>query len=336
MKRIIHHSRFSANPFGHGGERRTTQILEYYHNEGYEIETLILNQTFHFQFHYLLKSFLILVNVYGLNDWYSIKRFLKWWKKIYELLPGLEKSFDTDAEIFIWESTTDSFYFLPYIAKKKGLTVYAYPHNIESLVKEQKSSITGKYSLHGFSSEIKIFRNCDKVFSISYFDNQLLQLFDVNSKLFTYYPPVLVEKHLVSIRNIRLNCNNSTDYKKILIVGTVHNPPTRLSMEKLIKQLNVTICENSRFVIAGYGTEELKEMVKSKYVSVLGSLSCQDMEEQMILCDALLVYHIATTGILTRVIEFNVAGIPVLINIEASLNFTGIEGVCTYDNLLRF
>lgn len=333
MKKIIHHSRFSANPFGHGGERRTTQILEFYHNNGYESEALVLTQKLHFKLHYLLRSLLILLNVYGLKDWFSIKRFLKWWKKIYELLPALEKSFDTDAEIFVWESTSDSFYFLPYIAKKKGLTVFAYPHNIESLVRNQQSSITGKFTPHGYSSEIKVFRMCDKVFSISQFDNQLLLLFDINAELFSYIPPKLVVQQLSEIKKKRINKNGESKVKRYLVVGTVHNPPTRLGMEKLIQWLNINPVENAYFVIAGYGTEMLQDLVKHQIISILGSLTQQEMENEMIACDALLVYQIPTTGILTRVVEYNLAGIPVVINVEAGLNFVGIGGVNSYKDI---
>ena len=332
MKKTIHHSRFIANPFGHGGERRTTQILEFYKNNGYEIEPLILTQKFHFKLHYLLKSLVVLVNVYGLKDWYSIKRFLKWWKKIYELLPALEKSFETDAEIFVWESTSDSFYFLPYVAQKMGLTVFAYPHNIESLVRNQQSSITGKFTPYGYSGEIKIFRNCDKVFSIAQFDNQLLLLFDINTELFSYYPPELVVQQLSEIKKARLNKKEESSIKRYLIVGTVHNPPTRLGMEKLIQWLNINPIENAYFVIAGYGTEMLLDLAKHQSIRVLGSLTQQEMENEMIACDALLVYQIPTTGVLTRVVECNLAGIPVIINVEAGLNFVGIEGVNIYEN----
>ncbi len=333
MKKVLHHSRFEAKPFGHGGERRTTQIVEHYKELGFEIENINLKPTKHLKLQYIFKSFVLLKNVYGLTDWYSIKRFFKWWKKLYELYPSLEKAFKTDAEHFIWESTTDSFYFLPYFAKKMGKKVYAYPHNIESLVKEQKSSITGKFAPQGYLAEIEAYSICDKILSISRFDHQLFQLFNLNSEFFPYYPPKEVELLLKSIKMQReSHSKKNVDLTHYLILGTVYNPPTRIGMEILINWINNNATPNCSFSIAGYGTEIFRNGMKNSNVEVLGSLSSDEMENAMIQCDALLVYQIATTGVLTRVVEFNVAGIPVVLNADAAYSFLGMSGVFVYSD----
>ncbi len=331
MKKVLHHSRFEARPFGHGGERRTTQIVEYFKEQGYAIETVSLQSINHFKLACLFKSFWLLKNVYGLADWYSIKRFFKWWKMLYQYYPSLEQTFSVDAELFIWESTSDSFYFLPYFAKKMEKKVYAYPHNIESLVKEQKSSITGKFAPKDFLAEIDVFSVCDKIFSISLFDHQLLQLFNINSEYFSYYPPKEVQLYLKSIkmqRDCLLEKNNKL--KQYLIAGTVYNPPTRMGMETLINWINNNVTPNCKFTIAGYGTEIFQNGLMNSNIEVLGSLSNDEMEKIMIKCEALLIYHIPTTGVLTRVVEFNIAGIPVVLNAEAAYSFFGMSGVFFY------
>ena len=264
MKKVLHHSRFAAKPFGHGGERRTTQIIEHYTELGFEIENINLQSTNHLKLQYIFKSFLLLKDVYGLISWFSIKRFFKWWKMLYQLYPSLEKAFSVDSEMFIWESTTDSFYYLPYFAKKMGKKVYAYPHNIESLVKEQKSSITGKLAPNGYIAEIAAYTACYKIFSISRYDHQLFQLFNLNSEYFPYFPPKEVEFYLKSIKTHRESLSKKNDdLKHYLIAGTVYNPPTRMGMEILINWINNNTTPNCSFSIVVYGTEIFRNGIKN-------------------------------------------------------------------------
>lgn len=53
----------------------------------------------------------------------------------------------------------------------------------------------------------------------------------------------------------------------------------------------------------------------------------------MIKCDALLVNQPPTTGALTRVTEFLLAGIPVIMNVQSAHSHFNMEGVTIYDNL---
>ena len=333
MKKILHHSRFEPKNFGHGGERRTSQIIQFYINNGFEVQSISLNPKNHYRIKYLFKSLLLLISVYRLGNWYSLKRLLKWWKYIYQIYPSLENIFKSEAEIFAWESTMDSFSFLPYLAKKSGKKVYAFPHNIESLVKEEKSSITGKSSPFGYHEEIHAYKICDKVYCISKFDQQLLKLFNVDSILFPYKPTNELEKYLESIKNRRKTMyGNSQQLKNFLIAGTAFNPPTRIGMNTLLNWLNKFATNEFRFAVAGYGTEMFKQEVKNENIKLLGSLSQDELQNEMLRCDALLVYQIPTTGILTRVIEFNIAGIPVFINSEAAYNFLEMNDIYFYSN----
>ncbi|SOD81225.1 glycosyltransferase family protein [Spirosoma fluviale] len=328
MKKVQHHSFFKPNPFGHGGERRTTQIIEHYKENGFEIESVLLKPSYHFKLQYFLKSFLLIKNAYGLFRWSSARNFFTWWKYLYLIYPSLEKSFSTGTELFIWESTSDFFYFLPYFAKKMGKKVHAYPHNIESLVKGHKSTITAKNAPNGYLFEINTYKICDKLFSISIFDHQLFLLFNINSEFFPYHPPKELKLYLNSIKKLRKNLpEKNSKIKHYLIAGTVHNHPTKLGMEMLINWLINNPQHNCKFTVAGYGTEMFKNVIKNDNIEVLGTLSHEEMENTMIHCDALLVNHIPTTGILTRVIEFNTAGIPVVINNEAAYSFLGMSGI---------
>lgn len=331
MKKILHHSRFAPKPFGHGGERRTTQIKEYYNSRGFELESLIITPQKHFSISHFVKSFKILHKVYGLKKWKSLRRFMKWWLYMYRILPCLENYFKQETEIFIWESTLEVNYYLPYVAKKYGKIVYAYPHNIETLVTEQHSNISGLDSPNGFTDEIKALGNCDKVFTISVFDNQLLCLFGVNTEYWAYEAPVDVQQFLNDIK-LKRQIIRRNEIKRFLMLGTAYNPPTRMGMEMLIEILNKSEIKNVRFIVAGFGTEILKEKSHNSVVEIKGALTDKELENEMLRCDALLVYQKPTTGALTRVSEFLTAGIPVVLNIESAHSFFDKEDLYIYES----
>ncbi len=331
MKKVLHHTRFAPNPFGHGGERRATQIKEYYLARGLELDSLIIIAKRHFCLSYIIKSFLVMYRVYGCKNWKSVRRFLKWWKYMYHILPDLEKYFKQEADLFVWESTMEVFNYLPYLAHKYGKKVYAYPHNIETLVVGQTSSISGKHSPSGFAEEVEALKQCDKVYLISRFDNQLLTLFGVDSEYWSYDPPMEILRLLKSIKEKRLTKEQGLG-KRFLILGTVHNPPTRIGMEILLDLLNKLETPNVSFIVAGFGTEIFKNKVLNPSIELKGSMSDSDLEQEMILCNALLIYQKPTTGVLTRVTEFLLAGIPVILNVESAHSFFEKENLYVYES----
>lgn len=314
MKRIIHHSRFQANPFGHGGEKRTTQIIEKYPDyEVIELEINLKNKT---NIIYIAKALYILFLVYSPFYWKSIREFYRFWKKLSRILPQVEYYFKQDFEFFLWESTTPNFYFLPFIATKYQLKTIAYPHNIESLVLNQSFSQYNSIQ-KTFIEEINILKFCDTVFTISRVDNQLLAVFKINANYFPYNPPIAAHDFLLKIATKRRKRKRNTT-KKILIIGTVHNPPTREGMETLINKINDIQIDAVEFSLCGYGTNQLAELIKTPQIILRGELSQEELEHEMVNADAMLIYQPPTTGVLTRIMEFLIADIPIIVNVEAA------------------
>lgn len=331
-KKILHHSRYLPNAFGHGGERRTTQIIEYYIQEGFEIVSLQLDFKKKFSISSLFKALFILIRVYGLCQWKSVNKFRKYWRDIARLLPQLERYFSQDIDVFVWESVLDEYYYLAYIAQKYNKKVIAFPHNIESLVLNQRSALTNKLSPSGFDKEIFILKNCDSVYTISRFDLHLLTLFGVSAEFFAYEPPLDVRNFLCTIKEKR-NAGIRNEIKQLFVIGTAHNPPTRVGLEKLIDICNKCVFGNFIVRIAGFGTEVFKEKVINSRVEIIGELSQKELEVEMINCDALIVNQPATTGALTRVTEFLFANIPVFLNIESAHSHFNVNGVKVYESL---
>ncbi len=330
-KKILHHSRYQPNAMGHGGERRTTQIVEYYTQQGYEIVPLHLNFKKRYTLISLVKAFFIIYKVYGLTDWKSVNKFRKYWRDIARLIPQLENYFAQNIKTFVWESVHDEYYYIAHFAQKYHKEIVAFPHNIESLVLNQKSALTNKLSPYGFEKDINILKKCELVNTISRFDTQLLSMFGINADFFPYNPPKKATDFLLDIKAKRSERIKSPT-KQILILGTAHNPPTRIGMEKLIQILNSFDDNKIQVTLAGFGTEKLKSIIKKDFIVVKGQLSQTDLETEMINCDALLVNQPPTTGALTRVTEFLLAGIPVILNIESAHSHFEMEGVVVYEN----
>ena len=333
MRKILYHTLYIANPCGHGGEKRTAQLAELC--EECEVNRIVFNNEIsktNISILSVFKSIGIIFSVFRLRQFKSFIFFLKFWKNLALKYPSLIRFFEKQEKLFIWESTKDILYYLPYLAKKNKKKVIAVPHNLESLVSLQKSFLTGKVSPFGFQSEIDILKQCDAVFAISREETLMLKLFGVNAFYLPYYPTKEVETYLLSIRKKRQN-KIENDKKQILILGSAINPPTRLGMEDRIRFFEKNNIENIELRIAGYHTEQLRSSITNiKHIALLGELTVEKLEQELLYADVLLIYQPATSGALTRIIEFLIAGIPVLVNEDSARSYFGMDGVWIYES----
>ncbi|NDP22034.1 MAG: glycosyltransferase [Paludibacter sp.] len=335
---MLYHSIYPANPWGHGGEKRTAQLAEILAENN--IEVILFSDAVHYKFLVLnlFEALKVLYLVYGFRHWKSLKVFLKFWKHLAIRIPQLHAFFSNDSDIFIWESTRDNFYYLPYFAKKYGKTILAFPHNLESLVPGQKSMISGKISPAEFKREINVLKQCDKVYAISREETHLFRLFGINADYLPYYPTLELESHLSSIRERRKN-RKGNSLKRILLLGSAVNPPTRSGMENRILFFKNNFFENIELIVGGYNTESLKFCIDDRDINVhfMGELSTEELEKELLKTDALLIHQPPTTGALTRIIEFIIAGIPVIVNEDSARSYFDLHGVYVYesDNKLK-
>lgn len=94
-------------------------------------------------------------------------------------------------------------------------------------------------------------------------------------------------------------------------------------MEKL--QLNVELH------IGGYGTAQHIHIANDyKNVVLLGELSQEQMTREMIECNAILINQPPTTGALTRIVEAEIAGVPVVANTDSMRDYFKIPGIYEY------
>ena len=195
-----------------------------------------------------------------------------------------------------------------------GYSTIVFPHNIECLVPGSsgrfRSNILSRSRL--FYIEMNVMLNAEKVFTISNFDNAILQCLSVKAEVFPYYPSSIDLQNIYAVRSARENKRHNSRESNFLILGTVNNVPSYEGMVNLLSLIaNSVDFNNFNFIVAGYGTDKLQDFCKSN-ISVLGAVSSSRLIDLLVNCEAALVSQSQTTGMLTRLIELNLSKVPVI------------------------
>lgn len=195
-----------------------------------------------------------------------------------------------------------------FVALKLHILDEVYPHNIEYLVPRSVNKIfNSKVSEYAF--ELNIYNNAPKIYTISSFDAAVLTANGVSGvELLEYRPVDIFFDELLRIKDARKNFSNK---QGVLLLGSVGNSPTFDSMTQLFKLISASQTK-LEFKLVGFGTESLKH-IAPKTVKFLGSISDQELASQLVKCKAALIYQQPTSGMLTRIIELLIVGIPVFV-----------------------
>ncbi|MBD1845991.1 hypothetical protein H6F89_21765 [Cyanobacteria bacterium FACHB-63] len=317
---------FAAKVDGHGGDHRTAQIAELI--EQANLGTSKLDRT-------LLKTKLsrifagvnAVLNPATLN--FIIRHQLKisysgvaiafcgFQRQLYER--ALQQH--SGSKLLIWEATKN--YVAPYVAEDVGFRVIALPHNLESLVPKQGAFF------EGFETEIKSLAKATIVFCISREEEWLLRTKGIDAHYLPYYPPQPVLEKLLKVREAR----STAPKHRFLVLGNAKNPPTRLGMIEQLEWLSrVRATVDFQVDVVGFGTESLKEQCDREDFTVHGSVDPETLNQFLINAQAALVHQRPTSGALTRIPEFLIAGIPVIANSNACRSTNGYVGVYGYDD----
>jgi len=326
-KQILrHYISQTANPYGDGAAKRSAQISEIL--QKYNIDNKRIDILFKHKIHYshFLKAFLFCKKNKMKMRFNKIK--LKRLTSEINYAQNFLAANKTQNQLFLWETTRDWYYYLPYIFKNANIPVIALPHNLESLVPSQKSFFSEKESPLWFSEEIQHLKQADAVFTISREEQLFLQLFGIESFYLPYYPTFEVTENLLQIRENRKT--SSKDF--FLLLGSAYNPPTFLGMKTLIEQFqNQNI--NQKLIVAGYGSEILQSTINQKYIELKGEVNNELLTDLMNHAKAVFINQPATTGALTKIPELLIAGIPIIANSFSLRSFHNIEGIYSFENI---
>ncbi|WP_156797877.1 hypothetical protein [Synechococcus sp. CB0205] len=185
-----------------------------------------------------------------------------------------------------------------------GREYIVFPQNVEFLVPSQAqkyfSSPASEYHVERY-----IYTKALRIFAISEFDAAVIKCLGAsNVSVLPYSPVEGYREELLMISAMR----TYTVKRDILILGSAGNIPTKKGIKSLLSLIRSS-CPSKEFVLAGYGTDVFRDDAPQN-VHVLGAVSSESLCQLMASCKAVLVYQPQTSGILTRLIDAELAGIP--------------------------
>jgi hypothetical protein len=340
--KIIRYTIFDSSINGNGANKRTAQITEILENSGIESLFIKKDETIKINlFHVLLKAVPVLrmiTRALSISHFKNIKSVLRGVRNYLRTEQNLLQALRSDAGILLWECTRSENFFVPQLARKYGKHIISLPHNIESLVPNQSSSVSLKYSPEWFDEEISYLSKCDMSFCVSKEETLLLKLFGISSLYFPFYPTAESEQYFLNIRGKRLSRPpNKGRTRKLLMLGTANNQPTKMGMIDRIRFFTLNKPENISLQVAGFYTETLSaDITIPENINILGTLNKHELETLLADIDAILIHQPATTGTLSRIPEMLIAGIPLILNFESARNNYGSDGLYLYENDEQF
>lgn len=317
---ILRLTQFPPDPNGHGACRRTLQLQEMCEEAGFDVVDISLSPAPVSRLARYLRS----------SRWYGLGK-----RPISHLHygPGLVGAYDyalrqafsqfEGARVVIWERTFDRL--LPAIAREYSYRVIALPHNLETLCLPKSDAIQGVAP--EFNDEVARLGEADACFTIAREEQWLLANFGVPSTYLPYFPPTEVA---VPLRRIRAARSLVPPSGQVLVLGNALHPPTAEGMTVAIRELKATLPKGSRIVVAGFGSEALRELTNSPAIEIRGWSSPTALEALLIETSVFMANQTRGAGALTRIPEALLAGIPVLANAVAARSAQDLPGVYVY------
>jgi len=328
---IVIDAAFDTNSFGHGGERRSSQIKELIFKLNKKVayvpksyRKLRLVNLFHY---FIIGIIFNLILIKNLSNYVKIKNIVKI-GLIYWTLNHLRKS--EPIELIIIEDTSVDNIYLIKIYKYFCKNIIALPHNIEAIDYFHKNGIKLKRTLYpNLLKEVKYLSLVNEVFCISREDSNLFNNLGLRANYLPYNPPLEVMMTLLKIRETR-KLSDKTDY---LILGSHVNPATKFGVYEMM--LNLDKFQTSEiFKVVGFSSDSSKPNIISSKFEFLFNLSQLDLENIFCTTKGILLYQSTGTGALTRIVESKIMGIPIISNITAARNEYNSEGVYLYDDFI--
>lgn len=328
MKNLLYTSAGEINPFGNGAAKRSHQINSFLHVH-FNIKNIQSEKYYFYSrkarylegFKALSRHKLPLKNLQNISSAghqaTNIKR--------------IAEHNGPDTMCLVWESTLLDHYLKPLLYKDNGYKLIAFPHNIESLVPGQMSPVSEKPTPQWFREELYQFKQCGHVFTISREEEWLLSLYGIPCSWFPYYPADEIVTQLLGIRSFR---EKNKDDGFFLLLGSYYYKPIRKGINEFLDFI-IKAKWDIQVKIAGFGTEELLKQYSRlpQNIQILGSVNNDQLIALQKSCKAIVVNQQASSGMLTKVTEIRIAGIPVIANRPSLRSVDKQPGIYPYFSL---
>lgn len=198
--------------------------------------------------------------------------------------------------------------------RRRGVRTVLVPANIEALAPN-----TGSWTHRGldvsqrFAHERRWWAMADAIFTISIEEAWWLQLHGIAAEHLPYYPSGEHLDRLLAIRASRVGLEKHG----YLWLADFTNPANQKAASLALDWIKANQTLRHPVVVVGRGVEWLQSHFDSQdlcYLEIIGAVSGARLMELQKVCVAYILVHPPTSGILTRVVDAAIAGIPVVGN----------------------
>jgi len=210
-----------------------------------------------------------------------------------------------DNHMFLIEGFLDALLLAGLLVKESQGRYITFPQNVESMVPD---SVNGSFrSLEGRTrGEVSLYRGAVQNITISELDAAIIRMFSASARNYQFYP---VGEKLRMLRLVKASrCHVSST--EVLVIGAVSNPPVGKAMGLFLREVSAQGLGRLRVSVAGFGTEVFAEY-ESAAISILGSISDEKLCQVLARVRCVLIPVVQSTGFLTRLVDMNIAGVPV-------------------------
>jgi hypothetical protein len=312
----IHFSTMFETRPGHGGNHRAWHLLELVERAGFAVRTLDQARS------RTTAAAAIALRLYGaINRRLDVRGSPRVRLRFDSLYQSTRDQLNGSRGLVLWEATQAGA--VAYAAVDRGVPLIAVPQNLESL-----SPAIAPPNPNDFRRELDCLRIADAVFCISREEQWLLRLWNIAAEYLPYYPPTTLLSSLLYVREQR-----ATSLKDaFLIVGSCSNPPTYDGMRQQLAWLtSIRQIEGMTICVVGLETERLRKVLRPPSVDVRGYVDKGTLDKMLISARAVLIHQRAGVGVLTRIPEMLLAGVPVIASGVAARSAHEFEGVYTYE-----
>lgn len=198
--------------------------------------------------------------------------------------------------------------------KARGVRTVLVPANVESLAPYPNAwTHQGLDITQRFANEQRWWAMADSIFTISVEEAWWLQLHGIAAEVLPYFP---VDSDYHRLEQIR-KCRSPDPAFGYLWIADFRNPPNRLGAKTLLQLLQDRRQQSVPIQLVGRGSQEFLAAYSTLLpdcIVVKGELDDTELASLQERCLALLIHHPPTSGMLTRVIDSAIAGIPVVGN----------------------
>jgi hypothetical protein len=225
-----------------------------------------------------------------------------------------------DVKVYVLEGTGFGQMQVVSILRHYNKEVILVPANLESL--SPYESWTHRIDVHTrFGAELKHYRRANSIFCISPEETWLLRVMSCTAFFLPYRPPDSLMARILK----RRDQHSLRRGEGLFYFANFRNAPNVLGLKNFLEENKH---KGKTIRIAGLGIENVTPLLKGhSEFQILGELSDEQLEHEIISAKGIILNHFPTAGMLTRVPELLMSGIALEANFDALKSYSLVPPV---------